>query len=152
MRTRLRGHTFKRVADHGDLLLDLVVFRDLADAAPRPHQRDCGVLRGPETLVDVLLNVEERDDVDPAVGTDERLLERLDAVGVAVVVNCTGSTFVERAGIARGRRDLETESGPRLASRCSGLARIGLIYSSQKTVPDRTGSRCGRVKRCEHTC
>jgi hypothetical protein len=65
------------------------------------------VLRGTEALVDILLNVDERDVVDPVVGADERLLERLDAVGVAVVVVSSGSTFLERAGSARGRRDLE---------------------------------------------
>ena len=107
MIVRSCGHTFRRVAEHRDLFLDLVIFGDLSDAAPRPHQRDCSVLRGTEALVDILLNVDERDVVDPVVGADERLLERLDAVGVAVVVSSSGSTFLERAGTARGRRDLE---------------------------------------------
>ena len=63
---RLRAHTFKCIAEHRDLFIDLVVLGDLADAAARPHQRDGSVLRIGETLVDVLLNVEHREIVDPA--------------------------------------------------------------------------------------
>ena len=114
------GRTFKRVAEHRDLFLDLVIFGDLSDAAPRPHQCDCSVLRGTEALVDILLNVDERDVVDPAMGADEGLLESFDAVGrgAVVVVSSRCSAFLEGAGSARGRRDLDMQSGPRRASRC----------------------------------
>jgi hypothetical protein len=64
---RLRGHTIKCIAQHQDLFLDLVILRDLAHAAARPHQRDGSVLRIGEALVDTLLNVEQREVVDPAM-------------------------------------------------------------------------------------
>ena len=67
------------------------------------------MLRIGEALVDILLYVEQREVVDPAMGSDERFLESLDAVGlgVVVVVSSKGSAFLEGAGSARGRRDLE---------------------------------------------
>ena len=76
---RLRGHTIKRIPQHRDPFLDLAILRDLAHAAPRPHQGDGSVLRGSEALIDVLLNVEHREVVDPAMRADEGLLEILDA-------------------------------------------------------------------------
>ena len=73
-----------------------------------------------EALVDVLLYVEERKDVDPATGADEELVEKLGALGrgVVVAVSARCSAFLEGAGSARGRRDLNVQSGPRRASRC----------------------------------
>ena len=73
---RLRGHTIiKRIPQHRDLFLDLAILRDLAHAAPRPHQCDGSVLRRSETLVDIPLNVEQREVVDPAMGADEGFLD-----------------------------------------------------------------------------
>ena len=101
------------------------------------------MLGSSEALVDILLYVEERKDVDPATGADEELVENLDALGrgfvVAVSARC--SAFPEGAGSARGRRDLDMQSGPRRASRCSGLGRSGLKHNIETTVPDRAGSR-----------
>ena len=106
---RLSGHTSKRIPQHRNLFLDLAILRDLAHTAPRPHQCDGSVVRRSEALVDILLNVEQREVVDPALGADEGVLESLDAVGrgVVVVVSSRCSAFLEGAGSARGRRGLE---------------------------------------------
>ena len=110
MNEELSEHTIKRIPQHRNLFLDLLILRDLAHTAPRPHQCDGpSVVRRSEALVDILLNVEQREVVDPALGADEGLLESLDAVGrgVVVVVSSRCSAFLEGAGSARGRRGLE---------------------------------------------